>query len=149
MLYEVITLKVQMLNQRDENAMKITPNVKSNIPELPMADVITSYSIHYTKLYDSRKWNLLPRLLPQRGAFHFWYFFKNSSSPAFIAVRCDCSSLIFCNASEINGRSCSFNTPSSNTGEQAEIHEPAAMINSPKCMAVCDSVAFSIRNNFV
>ena len=35
-----LTLKVQMLNQRDENAMKITPSVKSTLPELPHAETI-------------------------------------------------------------------------------------------------------------
>jgi ribosomal protein S28E/S33 len=35
-----LTLNCQMLNTRDENTMKITPNVKKSIPELDRADTI-------------------------------------------------------------------------------------------------------------
>lgn len=35
-----LTLDVSMLNKRDENAVKITPKVKTSIPELPQAETI-------------------------------------------------------------------------------------------------------------
>ncbi|VEA68510.1 Uncharacterised protein [Serratia rubidaea] len=35
-----LTLNCQMLNTRDENTMKVTPNVKLSIPELERADTI-------------------------------------------------------------------------------------------------------------
>lgn len=35
-----LTMKVGMLNQRDENAVKITPAIKLSLPELPGAETI-------------------------------------------------------------------------------------------------------------
>lgn len=35
-----LQIKVSMLNQRDENAIKLTPNVKTSIPQLPQAETI-------------------------------------------------------------------------------------------------------------
>lgn len=35
-----LTINVSMLNRRDENAMKITPNIKSKLPVLERADTI-------------------------------------------------------------------------------------------------------------